>query len=228
MPQSIEIYIKESNLSTNCLQIIFYSFGEMNMNSKVKLKIKILIILGILFSLSPMISTNLSFIRGNSRSSEYSDNFNMDNKNLQPSKVSAPIYIDDTDPNYNWSVAKDAGICTGNGTYSEPYVIENATIEAQGGESCIYVQNSNAYFIIQNCSLYNIEIVSSFDAGIALNNVANGKIVNNYCYSNFLGIYLYQSNNNIVSGNNVHNNNDDGIFLRSSNDNTVLGNNISN
>jgi len=118
--------------------------------------------------------------------------------------------------------------CTGAGTESEPYIIENVTIEAQGAENGIYVQNSNAYFIIHNCSLYNIEIGSSFVGGIALNNVTNGKIVNNYCYSNFFGIYLYQSNNNMVLGNNVHNNYDDGIFLRLSNDNTVSGNNVSN
>lgn len=80
------------------------------MKSSAKSKIIILIPLGILFTLSTMITVNLSFIAGNS------DN-NLDDVNLTPSKISGRIHIDN-----NWTDVKAAGICTGDGTYSEPYI----------------------------------------------------------------------------------------------------------
>ena len=69
-----------------------------------------------------------------------------------------PISIDN-----NWTAVKDAyDWCTGEGTESEPYIIENATIDAQESGSCIEIQNSNEYFIIQNCSFYNSNYNSSY------------------------------------------------------------------
>lgn len=40
--------------------------------------------------------------------------------------VSGKIHIDN-----NWTAAKSAGICTGNGTYSEPYVIDDLMVEVR-------------------------------------------------------------------------------------------------
>ncbi|MCJ7647706.1 MAG: hypothetical protein MUP85_03745, partial [Candidatus Lokiarchaeota archaeon] len=56
----------------------------------------------------------------------------------------------------NWTAVEAAhDWCTGEGTETEPIIIENVTIDAQDSGSCIEIQNSNVYFIIQNCSLYN-------------------------------------------------------------------------
>ncbi len=194
------------------------------MNSKVKSKITILLILGILFAFIPITTATLSLIAGNSsRSSEYSDNFNKDNKNLQPSKISGPIYIDDTDPNYNWSVAKDAGICTGNGIYSDPYVIEDLVIDGGGWGSCIVINNSDVYFIIRNCKLYKSG-PGGWDAGIGVHGTFNGVIINNNCSSNWKGIYLMYSNYITILGNTANDNHHQGIFLISSNNNIISGN----
>jgi len=63
------------------------------------------------------------------------------------------IYIDDTDPNFNWSkTAEDNLWCVGNGTWSNPYKIENVTIDGLPKVSCIFIENSNVPFIVKNCT----------------------------------------------------------------------------
>jgi len=181
--------------------------------------ILVLITFGILFVFMPIITTNLCFITVNiNKNSDYRDGSNLNNDNLKASKVSVPIYIDDNDPNNNWSVSKDAGICTGNGTYSEPYIIEDLVIDS-GGSTCIRIENSDVYFKIENCTLYNTD-----DAGIKLEYVNNGQLTDNNCSSNYYGISLSNSNNISISGNTVTNNNITGIHLYSSNNNTISGN----
>ena len=126
----------------------------------------------------------------------------------------------------NWTaVNATSDWCTGEGTETEPFIIENVTIDAQDSGSCIEIQNSNVYFIIQNCSLYNAGPTHP-DAGITLKNVTNGKIINNYCDSNYHGIHLEDSDNNTVSGNTASYN-QQGIYLRESYNNTVSENTAS-
>ena len=95
------------------------------MKSKTKTKSKIIILsaLGILFALLPIITSNLIFYVGNNKTSlEYDDEFNLDYVNLKISATSGKIHIDG---NSEWIAFKNDGKCTGNGTYSEPYVIED-------------------------------------------------------------------------------------------------------
>jgi len=128
----------------------------------------ILITLGIVFALSPVMNNGLNFnVRINDNFPENCDDSNNDNQNLKLSKISGPIYINDVNPSFNWSVAKGAGKCTGNGTYSEPYVIEDYVIDVGGSGSCIWIENSDVYFIIENCTLYNSG-VNWDDSGIKL------------------------------------------------------------
>ena len=123
----------------------------------------------------------------------------------------------------NWTAVEAAhDWCTGEGTESEPYLIENVTIDAQGSGSCIKIQNNNDYFIIQNCSLYHSGSIPN--AGITLYNVTNGKIINNYCYSNYHGIYIKYSSYNTVSGNNASYNARGGLDLTECDNNTISGN----
>jgi len=160
----------------------------------------------------------------------------------------SPIIIDDSDPDYNWSkTAAQNDWCSGSGTWIAPYIIENVTIYAQDSGSCIYIQNSNDYFIIQNCSLFNASNIHN--AGITLKNVTNGKIISNHCYdtengilledsdnntilensasNNRVGIYLDESENNTISENIVSYKNSYGIFLYESDNNMVSGNTAS-
>ncbi len=94
---------------------------------------------------------------------------------LKTSQALAKIYI-----NNNWSDAKAAGICTGEGTFSEPYVIRDKMFNGSGYESCILIENSNEYFRIENYTLFESEI------GINLYNTSNG-IMNNLTFANLNG-----------------------------------------
>jgi len=188
------------------------------MKSSANSKIIILTTLGILFALSPIITTNLSFITGNSiKSSEYSDDISLDNDSLKLAKISGKIHIDN-----NWSAAEAAGICTGNGTYSEPYVIEDLVIDGGGSGSCIEVENSDVFFKIENCTVYNSG-GNWGDAGIKLSNVNNSQLINSNYSSNNKGITLSESFNNTITGNTV-NDNDRGMYLYYSNNNNISGN----
>ena len=193
------------------------------MKSNVNSKIIILIALGILFALSPIITSNFIFNVGNNKtSSEYDDDITVDYENLKISATSGKIHIDG---NSEWVAFKNAGKCTGEGTYSDPYIIEDLVIDAGGWGSCILIENSDVYFKIENCYVYNAG--GSYEetyAGIQLSNVNNALIISNNCPSNELGIILVYSNNNTISGNNVSNN-DCGISLRYSNNNTISNNN---
>ena len=187
------------------------------MNSNAKSKVIILLAFGTLFALSPVITTNLSFTTGNTnKNSEYSDDISLDNKNLKISAISGKIHIIN---NSGWVAFKNAGNCTGEGTYSEPYVIEDLEIDGGGSGSCILIENSTAYFRIENCS------VSDSHEGIMLSNVSNSQLIDNYCSSIRRGIYLRNSNNNNLSGNIAYDN-DFCIYLIYSNNNTVSENTV--
>jgi len=189
------------------------------MKSNRKTKRIILLILGIFFALSPVSNNNIN--------SEYYSDITFNKNNVKISKISSPIYINDNDPNYNWSVTKDAGICNGSGTYSDPYVIQDLVIDGGGSGNCILVEYSDVYFKIENCTVYNSTMYVNWDsAGIRLSHVNNSLLINNNCSSNFIGINLENCYNNTISGNTA-NNNSFGIYLRDSNNNN-LSENIAN
>ena len=110
---------------------------------------------------------------------------------MKISALSAKIHI-----NNNWTAAKTAGICTGNGIYSDPYIIEDLIIDGGGSGYCIKIEYSNVYFKVENCTVYNSGYIS-------LTLVDNGLLVENNCSKITLG---YSNNNtifgNIVSGGN--------------------------
>ncbi len=189
------------------------------MKSNPKIKTIILIVIGILFAVSPIITTNFSFIASNNnRSSKYSEEINVNNEDIKISAVSEKIHIDN-----NWTAAKSAGIVTGNGTYSEPYITEDLVIDGGGSGSGILIENSNVYFRIENCTVYNSGR-DYYDAGIKLSDVSNGKLINNNLSFNYIGIYLTGSNNNTLSYNNVSFNENSGISITSSQNNTLFRN----
>ncbi len=191
------------------------------MKSNTSKKIAIFITLGMIFALSLILINIYNFNTGNSENStDYNVDYNLDNKNLKISAVSEKIHIDN-----NWTAAKAAGICTGNGIYSDPYVIEDLVIDGGGSGSCILIENSIVYFKIENCTVYNSG--GYLNAGIELSNVINSLIITNNCSSNYYGIYLYSSDDNIVSGNIANSNKYNGIYVNGGYNNTFSGNNAS-
>lgn len=189
------------------------------MRQKSKNKI-ILLTLGIFFVLLTTTSIN-NPINSDTQTIE-SDH---PDRTIKLSAPHAPIHIDN-----NWTDAKAAGIATGSGTYADPYVIEDYIIDGGNLSSCILIENSNVYFKIENCTVYNSASGKngSYDAGIKLGHVNNGQLINNNCSNNDrYGIYIYMSNNNTVSGNTASYNQWDGIYIYMSNNITVSGNTAS-
>ena len=210
----------------------FYNFCEDKMKSDTKSKTTFLIILGTIFAFSILINAKFSYFGGNN-----SENLEVNiESNLKEADywvlTGAPIFIDDSNPNYNWSkTANENDWCNGNGSLSNPYIIENVTIDATSSPTgCgIYVNNSQTeYFTIRNVTVYNAGS-GYYDAGFKLENTNNGTLMNNTFSNNYRnGIFLDGSNNNILSGNTANDNSYSGINLKNSNNNTLSGNTANN
>lgn len=131
--------------------------------------------------------------------------------------------------NGNWSNGVSWGWIKGTGSWGNPYVIENMTINAANSPtgSGILIENSKtSFFIIRNCTIVNAK-TGDYNGGIKLLNSCNGTITNNNCSKNAEnGIILYSnSKNNTISNNFVRDNTRQGIYLiYSCNNNTVFNN----
>lgn len=173
------------------------------MKSNTK-KIIILLVLGMGFVFLPNIKLNF----------DYGQKTNVINPKESAGYFESFIHVDG-----NWSDTRDTyDWCTGSGTWGDPYIIENVTIDASSsptGSGILIMSSTNAYFIIRNCTIYNAAGVSSLDAGIRLHNTRRGTIFNNTCSNNEnYGITLYfNSNNNTISENVVINNQKIGLYL---------------
>lgn len=157
------------------------------------------------------------------------------------------IHIDN-----NWSQAANLDwVQDGLGTWKDPFIIENVTIDAQTSGSCIFINNTDEYFIIRNCTLLNAQYSGDF-SGIQLENVTNGMLIdcnftensmgtnlrkssNITIQENFIqdsagwGIRLYMSEKNFIFNNELRRNGRYGIILTSqSHNNTILDNLIDN
>ncbi|MBA7530247.1 hypothetical protein ES705_22450 [subsurface metagenome] len=126
--------------------------------------------------------------------------------------------------NNNWSSYVSEDWCSGLGTYSNPYVIQNVSIDGGGSGSCFSVLNSRDYFVIFNSTFYNSGSVG-YDAGIYLENTTHGTLLTNNCSLNNHGICSIQSFNNTFEDNLANNNSYSGIFIDPSDFNTVILNN---
>ena len=178
------------------------------MKSKDKLINLILIIIGI-FLIIPSISSR----EFNLNTGDYINELNIDV--LKTSLISGRIHIDN-----NWSDARDAGLCTGSGNYSDPYVIEDLVIDGGGLGSCILIENSTDYFKIQNCTIYNCGS-NFYDSAIKLSSANNGNLTNNRgLYLDSFGLVIYESNNTYVANNIFRG--EGGISVRFSKNNLIF------
>jgi len=136
----------------------------------------------------------------------------------------------------NWSTAAGYAWCSGNGSWGNPYTIENITIDASSsptGSGIFIINSKNDYFIIRNVTVYNAG-TGDYDAGIKLENTNNGTLTNNNCSNNGRsGIFLYNDcDNNTISGNIASNvgttNQNFGILFFQVCDNNMIYNNTAN
>ena len=84
---------------------------------------------------------------------------------IKPNVDHSPIII-----NGNGDFTPSNGVTSGGGTYGNPYIIEDYTIDVDGPLNCIFINNTNAYFKIQNCTLINSGTTPAHTT-IELNNV---------------------------------------------------------
>ena len=213
------------------------------MKSSLKIKTLILMIIGIILAFSSISMINIEFIEGNNDDrSDYSEDFILDNDKLKLSAISGKIHIIN---NSGWVDFRNDGDCTGSGTYTNPYIIEDLVIDGGGSGSCTLIENSDIYFKIENC--YVLNSGDHPDAGIRLSYVNNSQLIDNNCSSNGEhGIRLFHSHYNNISGNtaddhkysgielmlshynniseNTAKSNNNGINIRYSNYNNILGN----
>ena len=115
----------------------------------------------------------------------------------------------------------------GDGTPENPFIINGLYIDLGDVNGiCINIINTRVSFIISNCNLTGAayQMMGPPGAGICLDNVTGGELVNNNCNYNSYGIIVYDSDSNTVV-NNTCNNNGIGIYLRSSKSNIRSGDN---
>ncbi len=130
-----------------------------------------------------------------------------------------PIYIVGND---NFTSAN--GVVGGTGTKDDPYIIEGWDIDAKGGSYGIWIENTDAYFVIRNCKIWNATTDIGLATGIYLKKVYNGVIDNNTIYQNFYGIYVDSSSNNTITNNNCSMNRWSGIAQEDSKNITITNN----
>ena len=185
------------------------------MKTKTK-KLFILLVIGLVF---PLI-LNYNF--------DISNNYK---PNVDNPKTSAPyngIVVDDTLATSgiswgNWTWARTQPWCVeGNGTQDNPYIIEDSIFLSAGPSDCLTITHSRQYFVVENCTFKDIPVASF--AGLRLNNVTNGMIVDNQIYNNAYGIYCLNVNKSQLIDNNCSNNLNYGMYFNECDNNTISGN----
>ncbi|MEM2901065.1 MAG: right-handed parallel beta-helix repeat-containing protein, partial [Thermoplasmata archaeon] len=119
------------------------------------------------------------------------------------------------------------GVVSGDGTALNPYVISGWYIDAQGGDACIYLENTTAYFVIRNCTLVNATNNNQWPggAGIRLRNVRNGVIeYNNLSGNAGEGVHLKGCSNIKIINNTFFRNTGTNLEITNSNNCTILNN----
>jgi len=89
---------------------------------------------------------------------------------------------------------------TGDGSLSDPYVIENYIIYATIGHG-VHIKNTNLHFIIRDVTVNDGKLNSYY--GFYFENVTNGFLEDNIAHNNLYGIYIKNSFNNTLIANTV-------------------------
>ena len=135
------------------------------------------------------------------------------------------ISIDDSPmTGIDWQYHSTRFWCSGSGTWTDPYIIEDLSINGQETDTGIEIQYSQTkYFIIRNCFITN----TAYDGGIFLYQTRNATIVNNIIVSSTQkGIYLDECRNCSISDNHISETDESGIYLDASAENLVYNNQI--
>jgi parallel beta-helix repeat protein len=128
------------------------------------------------------------------------------------------------DAQFNNTNFPDNGVVSGNGSASDPFIIEGWEINARVATG-IDIRNTNAHFVVRDCHVYDGRYATPFSLiGISLWGCANGTISNNNCSSDAFGVSLRTSINCTISNNNCSNGIMGVYIVQSSNGNTLTNN----
>ena len=125
----------------------------------------------------------------------------------------------------NWTQANESDWCSGKGTFAEPYIVENLTIDAYQKNSCLIIEDTREYFIFNNCTFLNSS-ETGLHGGVYLENVTNGKFESCKINTNRFGIWMNITHNCSFIKNNVRNNVLDGVYLKGCQNNSFYQNGI--
>ncbi|MHA1149944.1 MAG: NosD domain-containing protein [Promethearchaeota archaeon] len=155
--------------------------------------------------------TNFIYIKTNDSNSKHDLAIKERKINPKLNANHAPIYILGS----NWTDAVSKGICTGDGSWANPFLIQDWIIDANSGEYGIKIKDSyNVYFKIENCSIFNAGGAASNYAGIKLDSVNNGTIIGcNISNNGYSGLYLTEADNNTIISNYLKDNLETAIYL---------------
>ena len=172
------------------------------------------------------------FYDGKPQSHDYSLDGNFENKLQENVKI---LSRDDRYENLNLAYVSHNPIYinsntdftsqgfSGSGTEIDPYVLDGVLIIGNGSIPCIDISSTTSYFIISDNYILN----GSY--GIKLNNVFNGYISNNIVTNSTLdGVYVYNSNDNVITDNRIINNFGESMQINLSENNTISYNEIAN
>ena len=138
-----------------------------------------------------------------------------------------------------------SGVVSGNGTKNDPYIIENWNILNLKGASrisnpditsAIYIENTDAYFVINNCNFQDVPLANSGNLlylldvnnyGLYLLNVTNGNVKNIISNDQSYGIKIISSSHITLLNNTVDSNSWWGIYLYHSSNITLINNTAS-
>ncbi len=193
-----------------------------------KIRKKILFIT--LIFILPSILSLFSLVEFNMVSIENNEQLIFDDSpKMSGSWTEINIWIDDNDVGVRDWATKEAGNpwCSGAGTFSNPYVIENVTITGDFLGIPLRIDNSiGVYFIIRNVTATSSDDANPLFGGISLTNVSNGYLINNNLSTNAgSGIVLDGSYNNTIEGNILNENDYHGIMLSDDSDNNTISTN---
>jgi len=133
--------------------------------------------------------------------------------------------------NDDWAILAANNLwCDGSGNLTDPYVIENITIEIKGEwANCLEISNTDVFFIVKNSYFFQGSCCYPYWCfcgvryGIKLENVINGQFINNTLYLHDYGIHA-KSCRNLTISNNTFIQNHYGIQFFSCFNNLVVGN----
>ncbi len=108
----------------------------------------------------------------------------------------------------------------GDGTPSNPYLIKDLVIDAQGYGYGIYIGNTTKYFLIGDVTIRNVNGNSDsyfWNSGIVIYNATHGKLYNDFVYNGSgYGIFIQSSLDITVDACTLEYNYEGGVYIESS------------